>query len=114
MLYFFSFFLSLIRPCLRFLSLCLLASAFIVFVIDAMRSYGAATLSLTPLGDALVAYAPEKWAASQSFLGRHVHLMNAVTAEFLRLPVWFVLAVTGVLIAWLGKKPPPKFGFSSR
>src|SRR6202023_4358781 len=98
MLYVFSFFLSLIRPCLRFLSLCLLATAFTVFVIDAMRSYAAAALSLTPIGDALVAFAPEKWAASQNFLGRHVHLMNAFTTEFLRLPVWFVLAVTGVLM----------------
>jgi hypothetical protein len=105
---------NLIRSCLRFLGLCLLAAAFIMFIIDAKRSYMAATLYLTPASEALAAFAPGQWAAAQNFFERHDHLMNAISAELSRWPAWLLLAVCGVLAAWLGKRPRPKFGFSSR
>jgi len=100
-----------IRFGLRFLSLCLLAAAFIMLVIDAKRSYASAALFSTPAGEALAAFAPEQWAAAQDFIERHA---SAAVAEFARWPAWLCLAVCGAVLAWLGKKPRPKFGFSSR
>jgi hypothetical protein len=92
----------------------LLAAAFIMFVIDAKRSYGAAMLYLTPAGEALAAFAPEQWAAAQNFVERHAHLMSAAVAEFVRWPAWLWLAFSGAVAASLGKKPRPKIGFSGR
>jgi hypothetical protein len=106
--------MNFIRFGLRFLSLCLLAAAFIMLVIDAKRSYASAALFSTPAGEALAAFAPEQWAAAQNFVERHAQLMSAALAEFARWPAWLCLAVCGAVLAWLGKKPRPKFGFSSR
>jgi hypothetical protein len=105
---------TMLRLILRFFSLCLLATAFITLIIDARRSYGAATLSVTPLSEFLTLFVPGKLALVQDFIDRHVHPMRAITAELLRLPVWFNFAVVGGIIAWLAKKPARKFGFSSR
>jgi len=85
-----------------------------MFVIDVKRSYAATTLQLTSAGEALAAVAPAQWAAAQNFVERHVHLASAAIAEISRWPVWLCLAFCGVLAAWLGKRPPPEFGFSSR
>ena len=109
-----SLLINSVRLCLRFLSLCLLAAAFILFVIDAKRSYAGAVLLLTPAGDALAAFAPEQWAAAQNFVERHIHVMSAALVAFASWPAWLCLAFLGILAAWLGKKPAPKFGFSSR
>jgi hypothetical protein len=106
--------MNFIRFGLRFLSLCLLAAAFIMLVIDAKRSYASAALYSTPAGEALAAFAPERWAAAQDFVERHAQLMSAAVVEFARWPAWLCLAVCGAVLAWLGKKPRPKFGFSSR
>jgi len=103
-----------LRLLLRFLSVCLLATAFITFIIDARHSYTAATLTLTPIGEFLTVLVPGKWALAQDFIDRHLHPMHAITAELLRLPVWLSFAVAGGFIARLGKKPARKFGFSSR
>jgi hypothetical protein len=104
----------MVRFFLRFFSLCLLATAFITFIIDARASYAAATLSLTPTGDFFTLLAPGKWALAQDFIDRHAYPMHAITAKLLRLPVWLSFAVAGGLFGWLGKKPARKFGFSSR
>jgi hypothetical protein len=109
-----SLLINSVRLCLRFLSLCLLAASFIMFVIDAKRSYAGTVLLLTPAGDALAAFAPEQWAAAQNFVERHIHVMSAALVAFASWPAWLCLAFLGILAAWLGKKPAPKFGFSSR
>ncbi len=104
----------MLRLLLRFFSLCLLAAAFIAFIIDARRSYAAAMVSFTPLSDLFTLLAPGKWALAQEFIDRHARPMHAMTAEFVSLPVWLGFAVTGGLFGWLGKRPARKFGFSSR
>lgn len=104
----------MLRLLLRFVSLCLLAAAFITFIIDAKRSYAAAMLSFTSLNEFFTLYAPDKWALAQDFIDRHTRPMHTMIAELLRSPVWLSFAVAGALFAWLGKKPARKFGFSSR
>jgi len=106
----------MIRLLLRFLSLCLLAIAFIALVVDATRSFAAGKLSFTPIGETLSTLAPETWAYGQSFIERHAHpfLWNSILSELGYLPVWFGFGVAGIFFAWLAKKPAQKFGFSSR
>ncbi len=104
----------MVRLLLRFVSLCLLATAFIAFVIDAQNSYAAAALSFTSVSEYLTSLIPTKWALAQEYIDRHLHPLRPITAEILRLPVWFSFAVIGGSLAWLAKKPARKFGFSSR
>ncbi|MBO0733771.1 MAG: hypothetical protein J2P49_05520 [Methylocapsa sp.] len=97
-----------------FLSICLFAGAFIAVIIDVGHSHMAAKLTITPIGDAVSALAPEKWADAQKLASRYINLSNFVIAGFLQLPVWLVLSAAGALTGWLGRRPKPKFGFSSR
>lgn len=104
------------RLVLRFLGLCLLATAFVTLLVDVTRSVASATLHVTPLGEWLMALAPGKLALAQAFLERHLHpfLWNPVLIDVMRLPVWLAAAAAGCLVNWLGAKPAPGFGFSSR
>jgi hypothetical protein len=102
------------RQLFRLLSICLFAGAFITAIIDARHSHVAAKLTITPIGDSLYAFAPEKWAEAQKFAGRYINLSNFLVAGFLQLPVWLVFTMAGAMMGWLGRKPKPKFGFSSR
>jgi hypothetical protein len=104
------------RLFLRFLGLCLLATAFVTLLGDVTRSVAGARLSVTPLGETLMALAPGKLALAQALVERHVHpfIWDPVLVDLMRLPVWLAAGVAGVLATWLGNKPAPKFGFSSR
>jgi hypothetical protein len=104
------------RLFLRFLGLCLLATAFVTLLGDVTRSVAGARLSVTPLGETLMALAPGKLALAQAFVERHVHpiIWDPGLVDLMRLPVWLAAGVAGVLASWLATKPAPKFGFSSR
>lgn len=106
----------MLRLLLRFLGLCLLATAFATLIVDTTRSISSGQLSLTPVGDTLLALAPAKLAAAHPLIEPHVRsfLWDPLLADLARMPVWLVAAIAGILAAWLGKKPRPKFGFSSR
>ncbi len=104
----------MLRLLLRFVSLCLLATAFITLIVDAKRSYAAAMLSFTSLNEFFTLFAPDKWALAQDFIDQHARSMHAIIAGLLRSPVWLSFAAAGALFAWLAKKPARKFGFSSR
>jgi hypothetical protein len=104
------------RLLLRFLGLCLLATAFVTLLGDVTRSLAGARLSVTPLGETLMALAPGKLALAQAFVARQVHpfIWDLVMVDLMRLPVWLVVGAIGCLAIRLGSKPAPKFGFSSR
>ncbi|MCI0599030.1 MAG: hypothetical protein L0Y60_05855 [Beijerinckiaceae bacterium] len=106
----------MIRLLLRFFSLFLLSTAFITLIIDATRSFAAATLIWTPAGDALATFAPERWATAQAYIEQHVYpfLWNSILVELIRLPAWLWLGLAGSIVTWLAKNPARKFGFSSR
>ena len=101
---------------LRFLGLCLLATAFAMLIVDATRSAMSGQLSITPVGDTLLALAPVKLAAVRVLIEQHVRpfIWDPVLVNLARMPVWLATAIAGILAARLGKKPAPKFGFSSR
>ncbi|MGH6846040.1 MAG: hypothetical protein ACREC0_00980 [Methylocella sp.] len=104
------------RLLLRFLGLCLLATAFVALLGDVTRSIVGRRLYVTPLGERLMALAPGKLALAQAFVERHVHpfIWDPVLVDLMRLPVWLAVGAIGCLAIWLGGKPAPRFGFSSR
>jgi hypothetical protein len=104
------------RLLLRFLGLCLLATAFVTLLVDATRSVGGARLYVTTLGETLMALAPGKLALAQAFVARQVHpfIWDPVLVDLMRLPVWLAIGAIGCLAIRLGSKPAPRFGFSSR
>jgi hypothetical protein len=106
----------MVRLLLRFLGLCLLAAAFVTLLGDVTRSVAGARLYVTPLRETLAALAPGKLALAQAFVERQVHpfIWDPVLVDLMRLPVWLALGAVGCLAIWLGSKPAPKFGFSSR
>ncbi|MGH6835803.1 MAG: hypothetical protein ACREC9_09710 [Methylocella sp.] len=106
----------MVRLILRFLGLCLLAAAFVTLLRDVARSVADARIYVTPLGETLMALAPGKLALVQTFVERRVHpfLWDPVLVDLMRLPAWLAVGVIGLLAIRLGRKPAPRFGFSSR
>ena len=106
----------MIRFCLRLLGLCLLAVAFITFLMDALHSSVGGIIRLTSLSQSLTMLLPGKLASLQDFIDRHLtpFLYDPVLVTVLRLPVWLVSGLAGMLCLRLGAKSAPKFGFSSR
>jgi hypothetical protein len=104
------------RLLLRLLGLCLLATAFVTVLGDVMRSVAGAKLYVTPLGETLMALAPDKLALARAFVEGRVHpfIWDPVLVDLMRLPVWFALGAFGYLAIRLGRHPAPRFGFSSR
>jgi hypothetical protein len=104
------------RLFLRFLGLCLLATAFVTLLGDVTRSFAGKRLSLTPLGEALMELAPGKLALAQAFVAFRIHpfIWDPLLVDLMRLPVWLVVGAIGCLAIRLGRKSAPRFGFSSR
>jgi hypothetical protein len=106
----------MLRLLLRFFGLCLLATAFVALLGDVTRSVAGSRLYVTPLGKWLMALAPGKMALAQAFVERQVHpfIWDPVMVDFMRLPVWLAVGAVGCLAVRLGRKPAPRFGYSSR
>ena len=104
------------RLLLRFLGLCSLATAFVTLLGDVTRSVAQARLHVTSLGETFMALAPGKLALAQAFVERRVHpfIWDPVLVDLMRLPVCLAVGAVGCLAVWLGGKPAPRFGFSSR
>jgi hypothetical protein len=106
----------MLRLLMRFLGLCLLATAFVALLGDVTRSVTGSRLYVTPVGEWLMALAPGKVALAQAFVERQVHpfIWDPVMVDLLRLPVWLAVGAIGYLAIRLGRKPAPRFGYSSR
>ena len=104
------------RLLLRFLGLCLLATAFVTLLSDVTRSVMGGRLYVTPIGETLVTLTPGKLGLAQAFVERQVHpfIWDPVLVDLMRLPVWLAVGAIGCLAIWLGRKPAARFGFSSR
>jgi hypothetical protein len=104
------------RLILRFLGLSLLAIAFVILIVDASHSIASGTLYVTSIGGSLMSLLPGKFVLARDFMEIHVHplIWDPVLVDLLKLPLWLFFGVIGGLTIWLGSKPAPKFGFSSR
>ena len=105
----------MIRLTFRFLGMLLLAAAFAALIIDGTKSIAASTVIYTPTADTAAQIFPEKFKLLQPALA-HIHplLWDPTMTSILRLPVWIIIAVFGMICLLLGRKPRPKIGYSSR
>jgi hypothetical protein len=105
----------MIRLVLRLLGVLLLAAAFAALIIDGTKSIAASAVIYTPAADTAAQMFPDKFKLLQPALERiHPMLWNPVMADILRLPVWVIVAIVGMICLLLGRKPRPKIGYSSR
>jgi hypothetical protein len=105
----------MIRLTFRFLGVVLLAAAFAALIIDGTKSIAANAIIYTPAADTAQQIFPEKYKLLQPAL-EHIHplLWNPGMATILRLPIWIIIAIFGMLCLLLGRKPRPKIGYSRR
>jgi hypothetical protein len=105
----------MIRLVFRFLGVLLLAAAFAALIIDGTKSIAASAVIYTPAADTAAQIFPDKFKLLQPALERiHPMLWSPVMADILRLPVWVIVAIFGVICLLLGRKPRPKIGYSRR
>ena len=105
----------MIRLVFRFLGILLLAAAFAALIIDGTKSIAASAIIYTPAADTAQQIFPEKYKLLQPAL-EHIHplLWNPGMATILRLPIWIIIAIFGMICLLLGRKPRPKIGYSRR
>jgi hypothetical protein len=105
----------MIRLLFRFLGVLLLAAAFAALIIDGTKSIAANAVLYTPTADTAAQIFPEKFKLLQPALVQFQPLLwDPVMTSILRLPIWIIIAVAGIICLLLGRKPRPKIGFSSR
>ena len=105
----------MIRLFFRFLGVLLLAAAFAALIVDGTKSIAANSVIYTPAADTAVQVFPEKFKMLQPALERiHPDLWNPGMTSLLRLPVWVIIAVLGIICLLLGRKPRPKIGYVRR
>jgi hypothetical protein len=105
----------MIRLLFRFLGVLLLAAAFAALIIDGTKSIAANAVLYTPTADTAAQIFPEKFKLLQPALVQLQPLLwDPVMTSILRLPIWIIIAVAGIICLLLGRKPRPKIGFSSR
>ncbi len=101
---------------LRFLSrligLLVLAAGFASLVIDGTRSIAGSKIYLTPFSLLFGAKLP----IMQQAIVRNTHplLWDPVMTAILRLPIWLVLALVGLLFLRIAQRRAPPVGYSSR
>ena len=105
----------MIRLTFRFLGVVLLAAAFAALIIDGTKSIAASAIIYTPAADTAAQVFPDKFKLLQPAL-EHIHplLWNPGMATILRLPIWIIIAIFGMICLLLGRKPRPKIGYSRR
>ncbi len=89
----------------RLLGTWLVGLALILLIIDGTRSLGANTLLVTAFGDAWTWLHADSLAVTRQFVQSRLFgpVIEAAVDVVLALPGWIVLAVPGVLLAWLGR-----------
>jgi hypothetical protein len=93
------------RIILRLLGTWLLALALILVIIDGTRSLGANRLIFTSFGETWSWINAQSIGAVRDFLGTRLFgpLLEVVVDFILSSPGWAVLAIPGVILAWLGR-----------
>jgi len=103
----------MIRFALRLFGLLLVAAGFVGFVVDGARSIANGEIAVVPLGQVLFQLFPNSFPMLEPGITRHVHpfLWDPVLLNFLLLPAALVAFVLGILLLWLGQKPPEPVGY---
>ena len=93
------------RLIVRLLGTWLLGIALILLIIDGTKSLGANQLIFTSFGDDWTWVNAESLVATRAFLESRLFgpLLDVTVNAILAFPGWAVLAVPGVLLAWMGR-----------
>ncbi|MBO6638695.1 MAG: hypothetical protein JJ920_09495 [Roseitalea sp.] len=100
----------MVRFVFRTLAVICLALMVIIAVVDATRSIGASSVTLTPLSESWDAIAPGSRAASGQWLGEAIHpaLADPVLATVTGWPTFAVFGALALVFALLGRKRRPR------
>lgn len=104
----------MLRFLARALGLILVAAGFVGIVIDGTRSIANGTVMFTPLGEAALRIFGERYLLLQPAVERlHPALWDPVVLNLTLLPGSVVAFLLGVVLLWLGQKPPEPIGFAT-
>ncbi|CAN0600082.1 unnamed protein product [Laminaria digitata] len=93
------------RLLFRIIGTWLLGMAVIPLIIDGTRSLAASTIVFTSLGETWATIHADSLVEVRNFLASRFFgpLLESAIEFILALPGWLVLAIPGVLIAWMGR-----------
>ena len=105
----------MLRFLVRVLGLAVVAAGFVALVIDGARSIANGIVQATPLGETLATLLGARYAALKPSLERvHPLLWDPVALHLMLLPAAAVALVLGLLLLWLGRRPPEQIGIVTR
>jgi len=103
----------MIRFLLRFLSLCLLATAFVFFVYDGTKSIANHDLVYTKVGDVWAIIDQTSLNQAQNWLKqKFVWAWDPYLQKSFDLPAWAVVGAVATLLIMLGRKKKPLIGYA--
>jgi hypothetical protein len=103
----------MIRFLLRFIGLCLLATAFVFFVYDGTKTIANQQLMTMKVADAWAIVDQSTLVKLQPAIEAHAPhwLWDPVTLSVLNAPTWLVLAILAAILILLGRKKKPLIGY---
>ena len=106
---------DMLRFIARALGLILIAAGFVGIVIDGTRSIANGAVMFTPLGEMAFRVLGERYLLLQPAIERHVHplLWDPIILNLTLLPGSVLAFLLGVVLLWLGQKPPEPIGFAT-
>jgi hypothetical protein len=103
----------MIRFLLRFLGLCLLATAFVFFVYDGTKSIANHDLVYTKVGDVWAIVDQTSLNAAQNWLKqKFAWAWDPYLQKGFDLPAWVVVGIVATLLIVLGRKKKPLIGYA--
>ena len=103
----------MIRFLLRFIGLCLLASAFVFFVYDGTKSIANQRVFYSKVGDVWAIIDQNSLNAAQAWLKQKaIWAWNPYGQIAFDLPTWVVLAILAMILIFLGRKKKSLIGYA--
>jgi hypothetical protein len=103
----------MIRFLLRFIGLCLLATAFVFFVYDGTKSIANQHLVYIKVGDVWAIVDQNSLNLAQTWLKhRALWAWDPYMVGLFDLPTWVVLGVLAMILILLGRKKKPLIGYA--
>lgn len=102
----------MIRFLLRFIGLCLLASAFVFFVYDGTKSIANQHLVYVDVGYVWANVDQGSLALAQSWVRQRAAWASPYMQTLLNLPTWVILAIAAMILITLGRKKRPLIGYA--
>ncbi len=103
------------RFVLRLMGFLLLAAAFAAVIVDGTRSIAARQLLPYSFEDTATWMFPTKLAAVRLAFDHGALLaLRPLMTGVLSMPTWLITGSLGLLLLFVGRRPPPKIGYSGR